>query len=440
MTRMAGSGGDLVVRLHDRRIGKLRRVPNGARFAYDAEIQNTMAGVPLLSVGMPVRDREYDAATTGCWFRGLLPEDERVDEVRSLFGIEGTSYLDVLEQIGWECAGAVSVTPEDMLWPIAGDAESARASEPLSSEELARRLTALPRHPFDTEATLRISLSGFQSKMCVIGPIIPHEMTPTIEAGSFSLPLNGLPSTHILKPEPRRFPGLAEGEAWAMRVAAHVTPAARVALLKLDGAPPTLCVERFDRVLDGEGTPVRRIHQEDCAQALGVDVDRKYATQGSPKKSDPSFRRIAMLFDTYCEDSHEQLLRLFDQMVVNVVLGNTDAHAKNYSIMHPRPGWIALSPLYDVVPAAEITPGVRHMGMRIANQLSIDKVERKHLLAETNGWGLSEGALEERLDRDLELLVEGMSLESVYFPRAAARHERPAIARAKRLMRDAGTA
>ena len=60
-------------------------------------------------------------------------------------------------------------------------------------------------------------------------------------------------------------------------------------------------------------------------------------------------------------------MRLFDQMVVNVVLGNTDVRAKNYSLMYVGPLGVRFSPLYDVVPVLEITSGIKHMGMRVAN-------------------------------------------------------------------------
>lgn len=132
-------------------------------------------------------------------------------------------------------------------------------------------------------------------------------------------------------------------------------------------------------------------------------------------------------------DGEGQLLRLFDQMVVNVALGNTDAHAKNYSLIHAAAQGVSLSPLYDVVPASEITPGVRHMGMRIANQIEIAKVGRAELLAEAEGWGLSRSELEKRLDADLEALASGLRQARIDYPQAAERHEGFALERMARL-------
>ena len=113
-----------------------------------------------------------------------------------------------------------------------------------------------------------------------------------------------------------------------MHVASCVTDTARVAVLELPDGAQALCVERFDRTIDETGG-IARIHQEDCAQALGISPAHKYDTQASPKKRDPTFARIAKTLLRYAEgDGEAQLMRLFDQMVVNVVLGNTDAHAK----------------------------------------------------------------------------------------------------------------
>ena len=102
----------LAVCLHNKRIGTLRRVRNGARFSYTADVASRMQGAPLLSTLFPVCESEYDAATTAIWFQGLLPEDARLDQVRRFYDIEGGDYIDVLECIGWECAGAVSVMSE----------------------------------------------------------------------------------------------------------------------------------------------------------------------------------------------------------------------------------------------------------------------------------------------------------------------------------------
>lgn len=423
---MAGSNrGNLVVGLNGRRVALLRRVPNGACLVYEPGVVARLEGSPLLSAALPVRGQEFDAGLTAAWFRGLLPEDARLEQVKAFYGITG-DYLDVLEQIGWECAGAVEVMAEGQ-WEKRE--EELAGYEKLEPGNLAQRLKALPAYPYDDARSMRMSLGGFQNKLCIYGE--PLSAEPRVAASGFALPLAGAPSTHILKPEPKRFAGLAESEAWAMRVAGAVTPTAHTVLLDLESAPPTLCIERFDRAR-GHGRVVR-LHQEDCAQALGIEPERKYASQKSPKNGDPSFKRIAALLGRYALDAEAETWKLFDQMVVNVALGNTDAHAKNYSLLHPVASTVALAPLYDVVPACEGTPDVRAMGMRVANQIMLERVGRKELLDEGAGWGLPRLQMEERLELLMDGLLRAMEQVRRAFPSAASRHEAPARERIARI-------
>lgn len=356
--------------LNARHVGTLERTRRGnATFRFRDELVDAYQNVPLLSTSLPVRSEPFDAEPTRSWFAGLLPEDRQLDEVRRRFNLQSASYLDVLREIGWECAGAVVVVPEDVQ-PAEG------SLKPLNATELAERLVALPRHPYDDNEALRLSLGGFQAKLLVT----------RIDDG-WALPIGGAVSTHILKPQPADAnPGLVEAEAWGMAVAARVTETAKTWLLRLDDAPVTLVAERFDRWED-DGRTVR-IHQEDGAQAMGIPPERKYATGPSGATSDPSLARIAELLDRYAEAPRVELRRLMEQVTVNVALGNTDAHAKNYGILHPTDRTIALSPMYDVVPARVINPRMLEMGLRVGATLRMDRVTGAKLVDEATSWGL----------------------------------------------------
>lgn len=356
--------------LRGRHVGTLERTRRGnATFRFDEELVDTHRGLPLLSVALPVQAAPFDAEQTRCWFTGLLPEDRQLDEVRRRFNLQSASYLDVLREIGWECAGAVVVAPDDVQ-PSEG------GLKPLSATELAERLAALPRHPYDDNEALRVSLGGFQAKL----------LATRVDDG-WALPIGGAVSTHILKPQPAEaYPGLVEAEAWGMAVAARVTETAKTWLLRLNGAPVTLVAERFDR-RDDDGR-AERLHQEDAAQAMGIAPERKYATGQSGAKSDPSLAKIANLLDRYAEAPRVELRRLVEQLTVNVALGNTDAHAKNYGILHQTDRTIALSPMYDVVPARVINPGMLEMGLRVDATLRIDRVTGEKLLNEATTWGM----------------------------------------------------
>jgi len=420
----------LKVYLRERHIGNLMPMRSGARFMFLEEIVSTMEGSPLLSTALTVQGEAFNRAQTANWFTGLLPEDNRLTEISRFYGIEQSNYYDVLREIGWECAGAVSVLPEKVAITAT---ETPDKSLIISKEELAARLSALPSHPYDDVRTLRVSLGGFQEKLCVVATIPVEVSNGYAKMDRVGIPLDGAISTHILKPQPRRFPGMIEGEAWAMAAASLVTPTAKTALLEIDGAPLTLVVQRFDRiVVDGV---FRRIHQEDCAQAMGLSPHQKYAASGTPRRNDPTFLQITSLLKNYAEDPLEQMEQLLCQVFVNVVLGNTDAHAKNYAFLHPDENTIALSPMYDVVPATEITPQVTEMGMRINGRIRLDRIEYEQILNEAVSWGLPQRHAAAVLKDVADKLREGVEQASKLYPQAARHHKDAALDRLRRAMK-----
>ena len=381
----------LEVRLGGEKIGQLARTKNGARFAFSEEVASAHPFSPLLSTALCVQEEPFDAQRTFSWFSGLLPEDARLDELQRFYGVAEGDYFGLLAQIGWECAGAVEVMPSED-WALA------RAS---------------------------------QEKLCVIAR---SEDWAAAEPGhralsSAALPLDGAPSTHILKLQPQgRLAGLVEAEAWGMEVARHVTETAGSAILDLLEAPSTLVVERFDRVETERG--LVRLHQEDCAQALGIEPGRKYAATATPTKSDPTYKGIAQLLSRYAADSLEERKRLLRHLFVNTVLGNTDAHAKNYALLHGGDE-VRLAPLYDVVPALEITPNVLFMGLRIDGRIRIDRIERENIVAEARSWGLPARVVGEVLGKAAEDVRLGIAIASELYPEAGARHAAPALERLK---------
>ena len=300
----------LEVRLGGEKIGQLARTKNGARFAFSEEVASAHPFSPLLSTALCVQEEPFDAQRTFSWFSGLLPEDARLDELQRFYGVAEGDYFGLLAQIGWECAGAVEVMPSED-WALARASQELPREKRLTPEELSARLAALPSHPYDDASSLRVSLGGFQEKLCVTAR--PEDWAAA-EPGhralsSAALPLDGAPSTHILKPQPQgRLAGLVEAEAWGMEVARHVTETAGSAILDLPDAPSTLVVERFDRVETERG--LVRLHQEDCAQALGIEPGRKYAATATPTKSDPTYKGIAELLSRYAADSLEERKRL----------------------------------------------------------------------------------------------------------------------------------
>lgn len=406
----------LEVWLYDRLVGTIGETRRGGRFAYAPDVCDEMPGVPLLSLSLPVKRRPFGEGKTANWFEGLLPEGARREDVCRRLGISSYDWIGLLAEIGWECAGAVRVFRQ-------GDARARLSSyEPVSADALAAQLGSIPsRQPHANSVLYRMSLGGYQDKMCVAMSRLDASQRDVSPIGIL-IPQGDAPSTHILKPEPASYPGVASSEAWAMTAASFAARCSRVGMLELSGAPPTLVVERYDRSGTHWPEDIRRIHQEDACQALGIHPSEKYASEGRERGSDPSYRKMASLLMRYAQDPPRELEELLRQLVANLVLGNWDAHAKNTSLLYERPGVPVVSPLYDVVPISEVEPRTRLLSLRIAGTLVPADVTRESVLGEAASWGVGGTWCERVLDDCLEAIGLGLEAASIQYPEAAERH------------------
>lgn len=416
----------LEVWLAGKRIGAITESRRGARFAYDESVYGIMPGVPVLSMSMPVKHKPYGVAKTRSWFEGLLPEGERRDYLCKQVDLDPLDWVGLLAEIGWECAGAVQVFPEGASH-AQGDAYVG-----VDSKMLAGLLADVAlRQPVKTMATFRMSLGGYQDKLCVLMAALPQG-EPVISAEAIYMAQDDAPSTHILKPEPARYPGLAESEAWAMTAASFSAQCAKVALLDFDAGPETLVVERYDRKRDSENGVIR-LHQEDACQALGLPITAKYANEMKPKGDDPTYAGMAELLDRYCANPTAEKEQLLRQLTVNMALGNWDAHAKNTSFLYLDTGSPVVAPLYDVVPIAEVEPRTTLLSLRVNGSLDPDRLSGSALLAEATSWGMEPELACDVVRGCLDDLCNGIDAAAELYPKAAARHEDGARRRVARL-------
>ena len=353
---------------------------------------------PSLTVAAEGAGPAWPPAFTRAWFEGLLPEEVRRTTAEVEHGVARGDTFGLLAAIGWECAGAVSVLPE-------GRQPAAGAYRQLTDAEVWERLDAMPRSVAPLDRDLRMSLGGAQDKL-LLARLDNH----------WHLPLDGAVSTHILKPEPERHPGLAVAEAWSLAAASAVTGAAVAHLEAPPGHRPTIIVERYDRgISDGI---VSRHHQEDGCQVLGLPPEAKYPRGTGPREA--SLARIAALLVARAEDVPAELGRLLQQVVVNVALLNTDAHAKNTSVLHTGPRTISLSPLYDVAPTLWFMPTQQRAAMPVGSRWLMTEITRRHLLAEGVSWGIPEGEARLVIAAALESLREGMTEADRRYPAVSA--------------------
>lgn len=413
-------------------IGSIAENHKGGRFTYAPEIMMQQTGLPVLSLSLPVKKRAFGEAKTANWFNGLLPEGPRRDAISKSLGLHPYDWIGLLSKIGWECAGAVRIFPQGET------SEHTSQYQEISELELAKSLSDVSTKFFGKDADgFRMSLGGFQEKICVCMPRLAADET-VIKAEKVFLPVGEAASTHILKPEnEREYPGSAESEAWAMLTASYAARCSQVSLLALDGAPKTLVIERYDRAGSSWPFEAERIHQEDVCQALGLDPTGKYANAREPKGNDPTYKAIADLLTQYADNPEEELAELLRQMTVNFALGNWDAHAKNTSFLYKKPGLPTVAPLYDVVPIAEVEPRTQFLSMRINGHIKPGEISGEDIVTEAVGWGIPSTEAKEIVAECLNGLAAGMDAASVAYPNAAARHKATALARIDRLWLDA---
>jgi serine/threonine-protein kinase HipA len=361
-------GGDIVGQLVQDDGGQMS-------FTYAEAWRNKQGTVPL-SQSLPLRAEPFKGKESRGFFGGILPEEAKREIIARNLGISARNDYAMLERIGGECAGAVTFVPAGGALP-----EENYDYRKLTDKELAGILRELPNRPLLAgDKGIRLSLAGVQDKVAV-----------RIEDGVISLPLGGAPSTHILKPAVERFEGVVFNEALCMKLAAASgLPAAGVDTRIVDGID-FLVVERYDRHhgKTGDGAPtLERLHQEDFCQALGFVSEMKYQMEGGP-----SLKQCFALLRDVASTPVIDLARLLDAVIFNYLVGNNDAHGKNYSLLYKpleKGGReTRLSPLYDIVSTVYYPNLSRDMAMKIGKEYSSEKITVKDFeqLAEEAGLG-----------------------------------------------------
>lgn len=307
------------------------------------------------------------------------------------FTVRRGDTFGLLAAIGAECAGAVAFVSDDQPRPAASvDAQ------PLDDDQLVAAVEALPSRPLGVDEDVRASLGGLQAKLL---------LTKT-EEGGWTRPVGGQPSTHILKPDPRdlRRPGLVAAEALTLRAASLAGIAAVVVELVTVGRRLAVIVERYDRYRAPSGT-IARVHQEDGCQAMGIDPTFTAKYQHSAD-TPPSYAGLARLLRAHAPDVDAELVRLAQQMTLSWAVGNTDGHARNFSLL-VLDGVARLAPAYDVAPTHLFLTGATS-GLWIDGQATLRWITRGHLLREMSAWGVAPDTARDVLETTLAALSDAL--------------------------------
>ncbi len=367
----------LAVHLRGDPLGEVRRLRNGRlRLQFsDEALHRWGEGSRPLSLSLPLTPRRLDGPEVHRFLDNLLPEGPVRAALEREHVVAPSDTFGLLARVGAECAGAVQLVPQ-------GTTLDDGYLRPLDDAEFAWLVTELPTLDPPDDLTVTASLGGVQAK------VLLHRT-----AGGWSWPASGALSTHIVKPEPlggTGIEGLVRLEHWTLRLArASGLPAARSELVEIGGLE-AIVVERYDRVSG------RRTHQEDLAQALGLAAQDKYEPSG---RSPGRLAEVARAASAEAVDPTALCRDLLRLVTFNTIIGNGDAHAKNYSLLIDAEASFSVAPLYDAAPVYLASSAYRHSGLAVAGRNRLDLISGEHLVEEATTWGM-------RRDEATEVVVE----------------------------------
>jgi serine/threonine-protein kinase HipA len=384
----------LDVYLHDNLVGQLTQDKHGQiSFSYDENWLNNYAAIPL-SQSLPLQKGTFKQKQCRPYFAGILPEEDQRDIIAHNLGISARNDFAMLERIGGECAGAVTFIP-------AGEQlrEHLGAYKQLTDRELANIIRELPERPLLAgKDRVRLSLAGAQNKVAV-----------SIEKGKTFIPLDDALSTHIIKPAHPRFKGLIFNEYMCLKLAKiSGLPAANVEVASVEGLD-YLVIERFDRKTNNAGKRVR-LHQEDFCQALGIVSEMKYEIEGGPTLKD-CFNLIRSISSNPGKD----LQHLLDAVIFNYLIGNNDAHGKNFSLLYYDSNEVRFAPLYDILSTAFYPDLNKKMAMMIGREYLAEKIQPHHFEKLADDTGLAKPRVKERviqLTNEVLVNINKLTLEN----------------------------
>jgi serine/threonine-protein kinase HipA len=333
-------------------------------FQYDQE-WISKKNVPPLSLSLPFQETPYPDEKARPFFTNLLPESAVREAVARKLGVSLRNEFALLEALGGECAGAVT------LHPLGVSIDKQSGYRELSPEEFHKIIQDLPKKPFLAgEDGIRLSLAGAQNKLPVY-----------LKGERIFLPQGSSPSSHIVKPNIEGIEGSVRNEAFCMALAKRMGLA--LPNVNLMTIPDELYViERYDRFRDEKGD-VHRIHQEDFCQAIGLMAETKYETEGGP-----SLVNCFSLIDRFSSIPALDRKSLLDWIAFNYFIHNADAHAKNLSLLL-TPNEVRLAPFYDLM-CTGVYEGVnRKLAMKIGNENRPEWIQSRHWesMAEKVGIG-----------------------------------------------------
>lgn len=389
----------LSVFFSDRLIGRLAKEPGGAvTFRYD-ESWLAFPGHFPVSLSLPPRQEGYRGEAVVAVFDNLLPDNDAVRRlVATRTGAQGPDVYSLLEKTGRDCVGALQFLPDGFEARASGSV----SGDPVSDDEIEHSLANLTRAPLGMEPDqeFRVSIAGAQEKTALL-----------FHKGRWKRPAGTTPTSHILKPQIGQvstpdgivdFSDSVENEHYCLKLLEGFGLPVAKTHIALFGRRKVLVVERFDREWIDDNHLVR-LPQEDCCQALSVPSSRKYQSHGGPGMTD-----ILKLLRGSDEPARDQAA-FFKSQIIFWLIGASDGHAKNYSLLLRPGGRFELAPFYDVLttqPAFDARRS-RHGQFKLAmsaghsGKYEILKIHGRHFVETGKLAGLGPAIMTQAIDEVL---------------------------------------
>lgn len=308
-----------------------------------------------ISLSLPLHKGPFLKDSCYAYFANLLPEGKVLTALSRKLGIAESDKFGLLRAIGGDCAGAISLYPAGQSPPQAKEGSYQFFKE----DQLLEKISELKDNPFLAAEEKRLSLAGAMEKLPVY-----------MKDGLIYLPENGAPTTHILKTPVEDLQGVVTNEAYCMTLAGKMgLDVPDVRIMKI-GSMPVYVIERYDRMIKN-GAIFRRV-QEDFCQALNLEPQLKYAL---------SFKQFFETIRHECINPLGDARKLLYVIIFNGLIGNSDGHAKNISLLHDING-TRLAPFYDLVSTQCYKEFTRKMPVKIAGKKrDFNYLKKEHFVA-----------------------------------------------------------
>ena len=359
--------------------------PSDARFQYSDEYR-IGKGTPI-SISFPIQEDAFSPERTAGFFEGLLPEGFTRRTIAQWMHVDEGDYLSILHGLGRECLGALCITEEGETVDASYEKITDRQVQDLAAEGVAKSAELVTKS--------HLSLTGASGKVGL------YFDQPT---KAWYLPHGTAPSTHIVKQSHVRLEAIVTNEKLSLMTAARcgldIPESFIINTGRGEEHEVLLATKRYDRRLEHAGARVSglprpfRLHQEDFAQAMGIPAAKKYE-QGS----DGYMRGMFEILRKYSSDPVTDQLKLWDIIVFDYLIGNTDAHIKNFSLLYGKDlRQIRLAPAYDIVSTVIYDQSTRDMAFNIGGTMSLDDMSRESFRVAAREVGLGERMAMRRFD------------------------------------------